>query len=94
MPSSVEEFLEEAFAAPVIGLGCAEITPRVHWGSRRSGLPFRFGCRQVLQLALIQEDAATFGALLNVHAIPLVGAHRSVTLGADQLSHVSMVRDH
>jgi hypothetical protein len=47
----------------------------------------------VLQFPLVEEDSAAVTALLNVDTIALIGAHGSLTLGADHFSHISMV-DH
>ena len=39
---------------------------------------------QVLELAEVEEQAAALVALLDVHAVAVVGAHGALALGADE----------
>lgn len=48
---------------------------------------------ETLKFASVQEDAATFAALIDMHAAALVGTHGSVALRADEFAHESMMWD-
>ena len=51
---------------------------------RRRTVPGVLGVDEPVQLAPVEEDAAAVGALVDVDAVALVGAHGSVTLRAGQ----------
>ena len=48
-------------------------------------VPGVLGVHQPLELAAVEEDPAALGALVDVDAVALVGAHRAVALGTGRL---------
>jgi len=48
---------------------------------------------QVLELAAVEEDAATFRALIDGDAVALVRAHGALALGTGQRGHGTRVTD-
>ena len=48
---------------------------------------------EALKLAAVEEDAATLGALVDGDATSLLGAHGAMALGADEIAHISTLRE-
>ena len=69
--------------------------PRGQRRCRRScgcGHPLGLGRDEVLELTPIQEDASALGALVDMDAVALEGAHGTVALGADEIAHAEILR--
>lgn len=69
--------------APLAASGVARIAPGGESCARRLRR-CRLCVEQALELAAVEKDPAALAALVDGDAAPLVGAHRTLALGADE----------
>jgi hypothetical protein len=80
----VVPFTVSAVIVIATAIGTGSPAPR---GGRCAPAPASLGVDEPLQLAAIEEDPATFHALIHVHAVALVLPHLAMALRTGQGAH-------